>query len=87
MDALESNPRLATRAELLSLTRHAGMNHHLSKESCIMMHNATKFYETCPATMNAAKARGTEIGKAFGGFFQGLMKEGSTADSRSKSKS
>ena len=41
-----------------------------------MMHNATKFYETWPATMNAAKARGPEIGKAFGGFFQGLMKEG-----------
>ncbi len=41
-----------------------------------MANKATVFYETWPATMNAAKARGPEIGKAFGPFFQGLMKEG-----------
>ena len=41
-----------------------------------MMHDATKFYETWPATMNLAKARNPEIGKAFGAMFQGVMKEG-----------
>ena len=40
-----------------------------------MANKATTFYESWPATMNAAKARGPEIGKAFGPFFQGLMKD------------
>jgi AhpD family alkylhydroperoxidase len=40
------------------------------------MQDATKFYETWPATMNGMKARAPEIGKAFGPFFQGLMKDG-----------
>jgi hypothetical protein len=42
-----------------------------------MQHNATAFYETWPAAMNAMKAApgGADIGKAFGPFFQGLMKE------------
>ncbi len=44
-----------------------------------MLHDATKFYESWPATMNAAKAKGPDIGKAFGPFFQGLMKD-STAE-------
>lgn len=39
------------------------------------------FYQTWPTRMNAMKARpgGAAIGKAFGAFFQGLMKD-STAD-------
>lgn len=41
-----------------------------------MLHDATRFYQQWPETMNAAKARNPDIGKAFGGFFQGLMKEG-----------
>lgn len=41
-----------------------------------MLHDATAFYESWPATMNMAKAQGPEIGKAFGPFFQGLMKDG-----------
>ncbi len=41
-----------------------------------MANKATTFYESWPETMNAAKARGPEIGKAFGPFFQGLMKDG-----------
>lgn len=41
-----------------------------------MANKATAFYESWPETMNAAKARGPEIGKAFGPFFQGLMKDG-----------
>lgn len=46
-----------------------------------MNDDATKFYESWPATMNAVKARpgGGEIGKAFGPFFQGTMKD-ATAD-------
>jgi AhpD family alkylhydroperoxidase len=44
-----------------------------------MLHDATKFYESWPATMNAMKAKGPDIGKAFGPFFQGLMKD-STAE-------
>lgn len=40
-----------------------------------MLHNATAFYESWPSTMNAAKSRGPDIGKAFGPFFQGLMKD------------
>jgi AhpD family alkylhydroperoxidase len=41
-----------------------------------MMHDAAKFYEQWPATMNAAKAMNPEIGKAFGAMFQGVMKDG-----------
>jgi AhpD family alkylhydroperoxidase len=41
-----------------------------------MLHDATAFYESWPATMNMAKAKGPDIGKAFGPFFQGLMKDG-----------
>ena len=41
-----------------------------------MLHDATTFYESWPATMNMAKAKGPEIGKSFGPFFQGLMKDG-----------
>jgi AhpD family alkylhydroperoxidase len=40
-----------------------------------MLHNATEFYTQWPATMNATKARNADIGKAFGGFFQTLMKD------------
>jgi len=42
-----------------------------------MLHDAKKFYETWPATMNATKAMNPDIAKAFGGFFQSLMKDGS----------
>jgi AhpD family alkylhydroperoxidase len=41
-----------------------------------MLHNATEFYETWPATMNTAKERSPDLGRAFGPFFQGLMKDG-----------
>lgn len=46
-----------------------------------MQHDATAFYESWPAAMNAMKATpgGMDIGKAFGPFFQGLMKD-STAE-------
>jgi len=42
-----------------------------------MQQNATAFYESWPAKMNAMKAMpgGVEVGKAFGPFFQGLMKD------------
>ena len=40
-----------------------------------MLHDPASFYDSWPATMNAAKARAPEIGKAFGPFFQGLMKD------------
>lgn len=43
-----------------------------------MLHDAKKFYETWPATMNATKAMNPDIGKAFGAFFQGLMKDSSS---------
>lgn len=42
-----------------------------------MLHDAKKFYESWPATMNATKAMNPDIGKAFGGFFQTLMKDSS----------
>lgn len=51
-----------------------------------MIPNATKFYESWPATMNAAKSRGPDIGKAFGPFFQGLMKDGGEGGLPGKSK-
>lgn len=40
--------------------------------------SAAEFYETWPTHMNAMKERpgGADIGKAFGAFFQGLMKDG-----------
>ena len=41
-----------------------------------MLHDAASFYESWPATMNAAKERAPDIGRAFGPFFQGLMKGG-----------
>lgn len=41
-----------------------------------MQHDASAFYRSWPTTMNMTKARGPEIGKAFGPFFQGLMKDG-----------
>lgn len=40
-----------------------------------MLHDATDFYTQWPATMSATKARNAELGKAFGGFFQTLMKD------------
>ncbi|MDX2017331.1 MAG: carboxymuconolactone decarboxylase family protein [Planctomycetota bacterium] len=40
-----------------------------------MLHDATDFYAQWPATMNATKARNADLGKAFGGFFQTLMKD------------
>jgi alkylhydroperoxidase/carboxymuconolactone decarboxylase family protein YurZ len=42
-----------------------------------MQQSATDFYESWPAKMNAMKATpgGTDIGKAFGPFFQGVMKD------------
>ncbi len=42
-----------------------------------MNFDATDFYATWPARMNAMKSRpgGGDIGKAFGPFFQGLMKD------------
>lgn len=46
-----------------------------------MDHDAGTFYKSWPAAMNTMKATagGGEIGKAFGPFFQGLMKD-STAE-------
>ncbi|MDX2131282.1 MAG: carboxymuconolactone decarboxylase family protein [Planctomycetota bacterium] len=42
-----------------------------------MHHDASSFYESWPATMNAMKAMpgGWDIGKAFAPFFQGIMKD------------
>lgn len=42
-----------------------------------MQTNATAFYESWPAAMNSMKATpgGGDIGRAFGPFFQGLMKD------------
>lgn len=41
-----------------------------------MSHDAGTFYETWPAKMNAAKNANPDLGKAFGPFFQTLMKDG-----------
>lgn len=41
-----------------------------------MLHDAAKFYESWPSTMGAVKATAPDLGKAFGPFFQTLMKEG-----------
>ena len=41
-----------------------------------MIPNPEHFFESWPATNGAMKARAPEIGKAFGPFFQALMKEG-----------
>lgn len=43
--------------------------------------DASSFYQSWPTRMNAMKARpgGADVGKAFGPFFQGLMKD-STAE-------
>ena len=51
-----------------------------------MSGNASLFYETWPARMNAAKARAPEVGKAFGPFFQGLMRDGGDGGLNVKSK-
>lgn len=42
-----------------------------------MHHEAKNFYDRWPAAMNTMKAApgGGDIGKAFGPFFQGLMKD------------
>ncbi len=40
-----------------------------------MLPDATRFYESWPAAMTKVKSRAPELGKAFGPFFQGLMKE------------
>jgi AhpD family alkylhydroperoxidase len=40
-----------------------------------MHQQAEEFYQSWPSRMNAAKARAPEVGKAFGPFFQGLMRE------------
>lgn len=40
-----------------------------------MLQDASAFYQHWPASMNLAKSKNPEIGKAFGGFFQGLMKD------------
>lgn len=41
-----------------------------------MLQDAEKFYAEWPGEMNAMKARSPEIGRAFGPFFHGLMKDG-----------
>jgi AhpD family alkylhydroperoxidase len=41
-----------------------------------MLHDADAFYKAWPSTMNAVKAAAPDLGKAFGPFFQTLMKEG-----------
>lgn len=51
-----------------------------------MLHDATRFYQSWPAAMGAAKAKAPEIGKAFGPFFQGLMKDGGEGGLSVKSK-
>lgn len=44
-----------------------------------MSKNAAEFYESWPRTMNAMKERAPQIGRAFGPFFQTLMKDGELA--------
>lgn len=43
-----------------------------------MNHDASHFYESWPATMNAMKSTpgGADIGTAFGPYFKALMKDG-----------
>lgn len=41
-----------------------------------MTNKAQAFFESYPALQAAMKERGGEIGRAFGPFFQGLMKQG-----------
>ena len=41
-----------------------------------MLPNASDFYARWPEAMNKMKTRAADIGRAFGGFFQALMKEG-----------
>ncbi len=41
-----------------------------------MSHNAADFYATWPATMTGVKSAAPDLGKAFGPFFQTLMKDG-----------
>lgn len=42
----------------------------------MMLHDASKFCESWPETMNAVKVANPDLGKAFGPFFQMLMKDG-----------
>lgn len=44
-----------------------------------MLNNPANFYESWPAEMNAMKSMAPDIGKAFGPFFQSLMKPGALA--------
>jgi AhpD family alkylhydroperoxidase len=44
-----------------------------------MQSHADEFYATWPASMTAMKGRAPEIGRAFGPFFQTLMKDGALA--------
>jgi 4-carboxymuconolactone decarboxylase len=39
-------------------------------------HDPAKFYQSWPDAMNLAKGANADLGKAFGPFFQTLMKEG-----------
>lgn len=41
-----------------------------------MLPNPSEFYAHWPEAMNKMKIRAADIGRAFGGFFQALMKEG-----------
>lgn len=41
-----------------------------------MLHDADKFYENWPSTMGGVKSANPDLGKAFGPFFQTLMKDG-----------
>jgi AhpD family alkylhydroperoxidase len=41
-----------------------------------MSETPAEFYESWPSRMNAMKSRAPDIGRAFGPFFQQLMKDG-----------
>lgn len=41
-----------------------------------MLHDPSEFYQSWSGLMGKAKERAPEIGKAFGPFFQGLMRDG-----------
>jgi len=41
-----------------------------------MLNDAVTFYETWPATMTGVKAAAPDLGRAFGPFFQTLMRDG-----------
>jgi AhpD family alkylhydroperoxidase len=44
-----------------------------------MVHNPEAFYAGWPAAMGLAKAKGPDLGKAFGPFFKELMKDGAVS--------